>query len=274
MPAATDLPRILMLPPEVPLHLNRIEIELRYTPAALALGLPEDRARELARTAQRIAELVQTGFLCRPFAPDPSARLGVRLAAPDRLVIGFAGAGAHVNLLVLMIRLLYRYHQTPAGLYEAAVAAAENPAEVDSWFTRMVFAEHVAGIALRQIEAVPGAPMRRTPDGMRALSQDMGLPGTGPLAPEPVIEAELLSVKGPVALQEDVGDAWLQVAQFGLFLPPDFPAAHEPGDEGLASGPKGKGLEIEEISVEQVFLFELLAVLSAGRIAQLAVTAS
>ncbi len=262
--------RTMQFPPEVPLHLTRIEIEIAYRTQAVADGWPADRAGELSRVAAHLAGLLRAGFLCRPSGPDDSARVGVRQSGPDRVMIGYAGRGAHVNLLVLLLRLVHRYHQTPPEVEANLRAAAADPAEVASYFTPLVFADLIAAVAARQLVAAPGSPMRATPDGTRALSQDMPVPGSGPLSPDPVVEAELLRATGVPAPDEDVADHWLSVSQFAAFLPPGHDPAHEPGDEAFHA--EGKALEIEAIGVEQVFLFELLAVLSGGRMAQVRVT--
>jgi hypothetical protein len=267
--------RVLQLPHEMPLHLQRIELEVGYRLQAVQDGFPADRLAAMAAAAEDLGALVRAGFLCRPFGPDDSARVAVKQQAPDRLLFGYAGRGAHVNLLVVMLRLILRFHQTPPGVYEELLASAEDPSEVAEYFTPMVFGELISAIAARQLVAVPGAPMRPTPDGARALSQDMPVPGSGPLTPAPVVEAELLRVASAVPPPDEaLEDHWLSLSQFAVFLPPGLPAEFEPGDEGFFAGERGKTLEIEEISVEQVFLFEFLNVLSGGRIGQLAVTAS
>jgi hypothetical protein len=267
--------RVLQLPPEVPLHLQRIELEVGYRLQAVQDGFPPDRLAAMAAAAEDLGALLRAGFLCRPFGPDDSARVAVKQLAPDRVMFGYAGRGAHVNLLVLMLRLILRLHQTPTGVYEDLLASAEDPAEVAEYFTPMVFADLIGAIAARQLVAVPGAPLRATPDGARALSQDMPLPGSGPLSPDPVLQAEMLRVAAAVPPPDEaLEDHWLSLSQFAVFLPPGCDPEFEPGDEGFYAGERGKTLEIEEISVEQVFLFELLNLLSGGRIGQVAVTAS
>jgi hypothetical protein len=265
--------RVLQFPPEFPLHLQRIEIEIGYTAKAVADGFPPERTAELARVLDHLAGLVRAGFLCRPHGPDDSARLAARQSGPDRIVLGFAGRGVHVNLVVILLRLIHYYHHTPPSVLEGLKAAATDPAEVAEYFTPMNFPELVSGIAARLLVAVPGAPMRSAPDGSRALSQDMPLPGTGPLGSDAVTEAEVLRVTGAQAPDDELADHWLSVSQFDSFLPIGFEPEFAPGDEEFFPGPKGAGLEIEEISVEQVFLFEFLNVLSGGRIGQLAVAA-
>jgi hypothetical protein len=271
----TAMARALQFPPEVPLHLQRIEIEVHYKLQAVQDGFPPDRAAELGSVAENLAALLRAGFLCRPFGPDDSARVAVKQTAPDRVLFGYAGRGAHLNLLVVMLRLIHRFHQSPPGLHEELLAAADDPAEVAEYFTPMVFDDLIATIAARQLVAVPGAPMRATPDGARALSQDMPVPGSGPLTPDPVVEAELLRLKSAVPPPgEALEDHWLSVSQYAVFLPPGHDPAFEPGDEMFYEGLRGKALDVEEISIEQVFVFEFLNLLAGGKLAGLAVEAS
>jgi hypothetical protein len=271
----TALSAALQFPPEVPLHLQRIEVEVAYKLKAAQDGFPADRATELASVAENLAALVRAGFLCRPFGPDATARIAVKQSAPDRLIFGYAGRGAHVNLLVVMLRLIHRYHQTPPGVHEELLAAAEDPAEVAAYFTPMVFGDLISSIAPRQLVAVAGSPMRAAPDATRALSQDMPVPASGPLGADPVLEAELVRVKGAVPPPDPtVEDHWLSVSQFAVFLPPGHDPAFEPGDEGFFEGQRGKALEVEEISIEQVFLFEFLNLLANGKLPGLAVEAT
>jgi hypothetical protein len=274
MSIAEDLARALRLPLQVPLHLGRIELEVIYTAEAVAEGLPAERAGEMAIVAGHLTYLLRAGFLCRPAGPDPSAVLSVAQTTPDRVLVGYAGRGAHVNLLVLMLRLIWGYHQSPPDAFDSLVMALGSEKEARELFRDLQFRRLIALVTARQLVALPGAAMRDAPDAMRGLSQDMPAPGTGRLSDSPVIEAESLKVQPFIdPPDEDMEDAWLSAAQVPLFLPPGFDPEFEEGEEYFVEAKGRKSLKIEEISVEQVFLFEFLNVLSGGRIGQLAVTA-
>lgn len=269
MSVPDDIARALRLPPEVPLHLTRIEVEIAYTPDAVAEKLPEERAAEMAGLAAHLTHLLRAGFLCRPGGADPSARVGVMQTAPDRVLIGYAGRGAHVNLLVIFLRMAWAFHQSPADAFDSLVAALGSEDEAREVFRDLQFPKLVAAVTAKQLAAAPGAPMRSAPDAMRALSQDMPQPTSGPLPGGAVVDAEVIKMTpGAPVPDEDMEDAWLSVAQLSLLMPPGYAPEHEPGDEYFETSKGAKTLRVEEISIEQVFLFEFLDLLSDGKLAQ------
>ena len=113
------------------------------------------------------------------------------------------------------------------------------------------------------------------PDGSAVVSDDMPVPASGPLTTELVVEAETVRLVAAVPPPDDaLEDNWLTIAQFAAFLPPGHEPGFEPGEEQFMPRKKGKVLEIEAISVEQPFLFELLDLLAGGRLGEYRIEAS
>lgn len=265
---AKQLSRVLRLPARMPLHVSRLELDLHYKRAALREGVPAERAREMAYVGEALTRLLRAGFVCRPAGPDPTARVTVELAARGRVRLAYAGRGVHANLLVLFIRLIYAYHQTPPGTFERVVADLGEDAAREVFF-EFDFDALVDAIALHRVVGLPDARTVATPKGVAALAKDMPLPASGRVAGGRILDAELLRVTpGMDVPDEELEDAWLSCSQVPLFLPPGHDAEFEPGDEWFETTASKRVLRVVEISVEQVFLFELLDMLSGGRVAR------
>lgn len=269
---AKQLARVSRLPARVPLHLSRIELSLAYRRPALRDGVPSERASEMAGVAESLTQLLRAGFLCRPGGPDPTALVTVEQTAAARVRFVYAGRGVHANLLVALIRLIYAYHQTPPGTFES-IAAQFGEAQAREFFYEFEFDRLVAAITLDRLVGRPGAAQVAAPKGTRALAKDMPLPASGPIEVEgPVLDAELLRVTPGMDVPDDeLENAWLSCSQVPLFVPPGHDAEFEPGDEWFDASPAKRVLRVAELSIEPPFLFELLDMLSGGRIERLRV---
>jgi hypothetical protein len=268
MTVLTDLAAVLHLPEPVPSVVTGLTIDVVYTPAAVVKGMAKDRALAVSDTLAHLQTLLRAGFLSLPFAADPTAELATTVPHSSSLRVTYRGAGAHINLIHPLVRVLHSLHSTPDDGFAMLVAALGDEDAARAIYDGVVFTDCVVGITITGLHPHPAAtPIARL--GPIAVMDAMPFPATGPLAADPIISAEMLRLNAVIG--DTLDDAWLSLSGFGAFVPPDTKAAFVPGEEDVF-GHGGQTL-IRNITVEQVFLFAYLQVLTGGRLPQLALTA-
>jgi hypothetical protein len=200
MTALTDLAAVLHLPEPIPSVVTGMTINVTYTPAAGVKGIAGERAAVVGQTLGHLQTLLRAGFLLQPFAPDPTASIAVTLPDSGHLRIIYRGAGAHVNLIHLVIRVLHSLHSTPEEGFAMLVAALGDEDAARAVYDGVVFADCVAGIAITAVQPHPSA-VQIARLGSAALMDSMPFPATGPLSADPVVEVDRL------VLNAVVGDA-------------------------------------------------------------------
>lgn len=268
MSAQADLFKSLRIAGELPEVITALQIELRYAPDALQNGLPEDRLEEVTEMLEYLGLLLQAGFLSRPFTPQSRIQLEAQLPEANLLRLRFRGAGQHCNLIPLLLRMLHGLHQTPADAFAELVAALDSEDRAREVFEGIDYARTVLHLAVA-VQGAEGAALQpASPD--QARRGGVPLPASGPLSPERVIEAEAVRVMGlPEGLEvdDDLENAFLTVAMTGAFLPLDHDPYFDPGE--AETWTDGDVLQIDDVAMEQAFLFEWINMLSGGGIAAL-----
>lgn len=248
------------LPPAPPMVATGLELILTYTPQAVEEGLPDECADPLADDLEKLGRLLRAGFLARPFGAR-SPRLAFERAGPDQSRIVFEGDGAHINLLTVLLRIVHSHHQTPDGAFEELVAAIGDEETARAVFGGIVFAEAIERIDVTATGAAGAASVELPFDAVidEAAGSD-GEPG------DALIEAERLLVAGVPegAIDPDIEDALLTMTGVPAFIPIGADPEFEPGEEEIFFGAEAEGapLIIDNISIQRVFLFEMLNCLS------------
>jgi hypothetical protein len=268
MTTLTDLAAVLHLPEPLPSVVMGLTVDVAYTPTARVKGMAADRAVELADTFAHLTQLLQAGFLSRPFAPDATARVSVTVPDGRHLRVTYHGAGVHVNVIHPIVRLIHALHSTPDDGFALLVAALGDADAARAIYDGVVFTDCVAGIAVTDVHPHPAATaIARL--GPVATMDGVPFPATGPLAADPTIHAANLTLSAGVTDTHD--DAWLPLSGLGAFVPPDTKVDYALGDEEVFVQ-RDRTL-IQTITVEQVFLFEYLQMLTMGRLPDLALRA-
>jgi hypothetical protein len=265
----------LRLPEVIPETLTGVRLTVAYTRAAVAAGrLAEalDREFGMAGAVDDLAALLRAGFLSRPPVGPAPARAGLARVGPDCIVVDVEGPGLHPNVILLLLRLAHAEHQSPP---EATLEALTEALDGDEEAARAAhdtntFAEIVDALTVEvtgRLDA-PASPL----DIARARRRGAHLPATGPLGPDPIVSAAEIRFAGMTTaeLDDDLEDACLSLSMGGAFLPLGFRPEFEPGDEELffTEGADGRPvLVVREITMEEVFLFELAACLNGGALA-------
>jgi hypothetical protein len=268
MTMLTDLAAVLHLPEPLPSVVTGLTVDVAYRPAAKVKGMAKESAAKLADTLAHLQTLLQAGFLAHPFAPDPTAQMAVAVPNSAHLRITYRGAGAHVNVIHPIVRLIHALHSTPDDGFAMLVAALEDEDAARAIYDGVVFTDCVASISVTDIQAHPAAHVIARL-GPSATMEGMAFPATGPLATDPAINAERLRLNAVVG--DGLDHAWLSLSGLAAFVPPDTKAEFELGDEEIFV--VRDHTVIRNITVEQVFLFAYLQVLTAGRLPDLALTA-
>jgi hypothetical protein len=268
MTMLTDLAAVLHLPEPLPSVVTGLTVDVAYKPAAKVKGMASESAAKLADTLVHLQTLLQAGFLAHPFAPDPTAQMVVAVPNAAHLRITYRGAGAHVNMVHPIVRLIHVLHSTPEDGFAMLVAALGDEDAARAIYDGVVFTDCVASISVSDIQAHPAAQVIARL-GPSATMEGMPFPATGPLATDPAINAETLRLNGVAG--DALNDAWLSLSGLAAFVPPDMKVEYELGEEEIFA--VGDHTVIRNISVEQVFLFAYLQVLTAGRLPDLALTA-
>lgn len=268
MTALTDLAAVLHLPESLPSMLAGLTIDVTYTVAAADKGMAEESAESVGETLAHLETLLRAGFLSQPFATDPAAAISVTAPDDSHLRVTYRGAGAHVNLIHPLVRVIHNLHSSPEDGFAMLVEALGDEDAARAAYGGVVFADCVADITISAIQPHPSAaPIAEL--GMVAVMEGMPLPATGLLSDDPVIEAERLRLNAVVG--EELDEAWLSLSGFAAFVPPDTAVEFELGEEEIFA--HRDHTVIRNISVEQVFLFAYLQTLMAGRLPQLTLTA-
>lgn len=255
--------------PEQPDIVTGVRATLAYSPEAKAGGLPEERADVWGSIAEDIATCMSRGFLARPVTTEAAVGCDAALSETRDLVIRLdCPGGAHVNVMVVMLRLLAGTHQTPASAFEELVIALDGDREAAAEISGgMDFARDVAGITIEPVSP-PGAPV--SPMDIRfARRRGAHLPASGPFGNDRVIDAAEARFSGAsvAALDPDLEDALLSMAGTEAFVPLGHEARFTPGDEEWWNPQPGL-LTASAISMEQVFLFEAAACLNGGTLSK------
>lgn len=242
---------------------------LSYSQTARAGGMPEERADVWGAIAEDIAACMSSGFLARPVATRAEVTCDAGLSGARDLVVHInCPGGAHVNLLVVLLRLLAATHQTPPWAFKELLIAMDGDREAAAEMANALdFDRDVAGLAIETFGA-PDAP-RDTMDMRFARRRGAHVPASGPPGDACVIDAELLRFEGISAegLDPDLEDALLSLSGTEAFLPLGHEARFTPGDEEWWI-PESGLLTARDISMEEVFLFEAAACLNAGELSK------
>ncbi|MEL7165811.1 MAG: hypothetical protein AAGL96_10085 [Pseudomonadota bacterium] len=251
--------------PEV---VTRVVVTVQYTPEAVARNLPVDRQSVWDLFAEDLAVLLGSGYLSRPFQPQVPATVTAVLEGAERLVITINTTGAHVNLVHALIRMVLATHQTPAdAAVRLLVEAGGDDVEAAEAYNHMVFDTDI-GAVMVQVKGPDG--LEPIPVDIRgAIWHNVHVPPTGPLGGSPVIEADEITFSNLTFddVNEDVEDAFLSVSGMNAFIPTGFDAANEPGEEEVFVPARGTAV-VQNVSIEQIYLFELLATFNGGDISR------
>ncbi|WP_415919306.1 hypothetical protein [Tateyamaria sp. SN6-1] len=254
----------LNVPGTLPEVVTRVAITVQYSPAAAARDLPTDRFEIWHAMADEVADGLNKGFLTRPFAKDASAAGVVTMDGPDRMVIEVTTPGAHVNLVHVMVRLVVASHHTPADAYPRLLDALDGDEEAaNEAFNGMIFDRDIGALTVQVAGPEGLEPM--PVDIRQALWHNVHVPASGPIGDALLVEADEIAFTNlqADALDEDLEDAFLSLAGMNAFIPIGHDAAHEPGEEELFFTGPGT-LLAHTVSMEQIFLFELVATLNGG----------
>ncbi|MEO1083555.1 MAG: hypothetical protein AAFY88_04885 [Acidobacteriota bacterium] len=264
MTLAEQVFRRLQAPAVLPEVVTRVAVTLQYSPEASASDLPADRVEVWKDMAGEMAALLTMGFLSRSAAHGGPVAVTATLETPGRLVVVAETPGSHVNLVPMMVRLVVSTHDTPEGAFQELLNALEgDEAAAREAFGGMNFDQDVEAITVE----VSG------PDGSEATAAEIRsaswrgvpLPASGRLAGDDVVEADEITFTGLVAdgLDPDLEDNFLSLSGMQAFLPIGFDPAHGAGDEEFFFSAPAV-LTVHGISIEQVYLFELVATLTGG----------
>ena len=264
MSATSDILASLQIAPALPDVVTGIEAKVIYTDAALANDLPNNRQDIWQDIVNDLVTLLRAGFLSRPHSSQASIRGECRLENSKTLSIRVQGPGLHVALVTAMIRMIHATHHTPEGSYEELLAALDfDEVAAKEAFGGMVYSQDVDALTV-SVSPQPGSPQRPF-DLQQGHLAGLTTPGSGPLSPNPVIQAHRLIFDGVAILDLDVDleDAFLGLSGTMAFVPLDADPEFEPGDEELFI-PEPGTLMVDDISIEQGMLFEFLACLQQG----------
>lgn len=264
MTAQSELLARLRIAPNLPEAITRIDIWVNYSEVAIANDLPQDRKETWEETLEELTALLKIGFLSRPSGKQTQVFAQAELETKDRLRISLQTPGTHMALITVLLRLIHSTHQTPAGAYEALLAALDfDEAAAQNAFGGMIYSRDVAMVSVNVVAAPNSA--ERPFELQQGHLAGMVLLADGPLAPEPVIDAQRICFAGLELseLSEDLEDNFLNLSGACAFLPFDAKPEFEPGNESIYLSEPDK-LTIDEISIEQPILFELLTCLHQG----------
>jgi hypothetical protein len=268
MSTLTDLAAVLHLPEPLPSIVTGLTFDVAYKPAAKVKGMAKESAAKLTDTLAHLTVLLRAGFLAHPFASDPTAQIAVTVPNSAHLHVIYRGAGVHVNLIHPIVRVIHALHSTPEDGFAMLVAALGDEDAARAIYDGVVFTDCVASISVTDIQAHPAAHVLARL-GPSATMEGMPFPATGPLAADPAINAERLHLNAIVS--DHLDHAWLSLSGLAAFVPPDTKAEYDLGEEEIFAA--SDHTVIRHITVEQVFLFAYLQVLTAGHLPDLALTA-
>ena len=266
----------LSIPGTLPEVVTRGVATLSYSQDALDNGRPEERAEVWQEMCEDLVRLLEVGFLARPFAAQVPVSASAVLTGPDKLVITVETSGAHVNLVHVLVRLIVATHHTPDDGFQRVLDAVDGDVDkANEVFGGLVYDRDVGALTVQVAGPEGLEPM--PVDIRAALWHNVHVPASGPLGDAILMEAEETVISNLTFddLDEETEDAFLTISSMNAFIPIGLDAVHEPGDEEMfLSGPGT--LTVHTISIEQVFLFELVATLNGGDIsrAQAEVTAA
>lgn len=263
----------VQISPTLPEIVTRVQASIVYTPKALEDEWPEDRYDSWVDTMEDLTRLLNYGFLARPASSQAVTTCSATMSAPNTLVLGIeTQGGAHINLVILLLRLIYSTHQTPPDAFAKLVAAFDGDEEAaKEVYGGINLNDHVDAVRL-DVAGQEGAESLQF-DLRYAYQPNCFLPASGPVSEQSVVEFDLLRFSGMsvTTLDEDYEDAFLLISSLDSFLPIGFSAASEPGEEEIVIRADGTAT-IEDISIEQVFLFEALACANGGTLAGVTLT--
>jgi hypothetical protein len=268
MTTLTDLAAVLHLPEPLPSVVMGLTFDVAYTRAAKVKGMAKDRAVELADTLAHLEMLLRAGFLSRPFGADPAASISVTVPSSSHLRVTYQGTGAHVNLIHPIVRMIHAIHSTPDEGFAMLVAALGDADAARAIYDGVVFTDCVAGLTISDVLPHPAAGLIARL-GPVAVMEGVPFPASGPLATDSTINADMLRLNAVVSDRAD--HDWLSLSGLMAFVPPDTKAECALGEEEIFA--LGDHTVIRRITVEQVFLFEYLQMLTAGHLPQLTLTA-
>ncbi|MEM6757861.1 MAG: hypothetical protein AAF601_00135 [Pseudomonadota bacterium] len=247
--------------PEV---VSRVAVTVQYAPEAVARDLPVDRQSVWGLFAEDLAVLLSSGFLSRPFQAQVPATVTAVLEGAERLVITVNTTGAHVNLVHALVRMVVATHQTPADAAARLLVEAGGDEEATAEaYNRMIFDQDI-GALMVQVKGPDG--LEPIPVDIRgAIWHNVHVPTTGPLGDGPVVEADEITFTNLSFenINEDVEDTFLSISGLNGFVPVGFDAQNEPGEEEIFVPNRGTAV-VQNVSIEQTYLFELLATLNGG----------
>mgnify|MGYP006265914093 CR=1 FL=1 len=258
----------LQIAPEQPEIVTDVTATLFYSHAAKAGGMPEERADVWGTIADDIAACMSRGFLARPVTTRAEVACDAALSdARDLVVRLHCPGGAHVNVLVVLLRLFAATHQTPASAFTELLIAMDGDRDAAAEMANALnFDRDVARLTIETVgsSAAPFVQM----DMRFGRTRGAHVPASGPLGDARVIDAELLHFEGVSAaeLDPDLEDALLSLSGTDAFVPLGHNADFTLGDEEWWSPEPGR-LTARDISMEQVFLFEAAACLNGGTLA-------
>lgn len=260
----------LHAPAEMPEIVTRVHVALKYSASAVAEDLPVERLEIWEEMAEEVTRLLGHGFLSRPVAQDVPARVSASLTGPDELTLIVETPGAHANLVVLLIRLLAATHHSPDGAFQELLTALDGDTDAAlEVFGGMIFERDVALVTV-QTTGPEGVAMQPF-DARVGRSRGAHLPASGLLDEERVIEADVIRFQGVATtdIDPDLEDAFLSLSGMQGFVPFDFSSENEPGEEEFFA-PASDTLAVNGVSMEQVFLFEMIACLNGGDLSRVA----
>lgn len=258
--------------PEQPGIVTDVRATLAYSQHAKAGGMPEERADVWGTIAEDIAACMSRGFLARPAAPKAEVMCDAALSdARDLVVRLHCPGGAHANVLVVLTRLFAATHQTPASAFDELLIAMDGDRDAAAEMANALdFDRDVASLTI-ETAGLPAAPLSSV-DMRFARRRGAHVPANGPLGDARVIDADVLRFAGVTVteLDPDLEYALLSLSGTGAFLPLGHSADFTPGDEEWWMPEPGR-LTAQDISMEQVFLFEAAACLNGGTLSKVTV---
>lgn len=258
----------LHVPGTLPEVVIRVIITIRYSAQATERGLPADRKTHWDGMCEELEGLLKVGFLARPWSGDIPASVTAQPDGANGLVITATTSGAHVNLVHAMVRLVVASHHTPDGAFAEVLRINDGDVEAArAMFNGMVIDRDVDAIMVQASGPDGIEPMQV--DIRNAIWHNVHMPTTGILGEDAVLQAGEVTFTNLAidSFDEEIDFNYLGVAGMDAFLPIGFPADHEPGEEELFCPEPGMMLA-HDISIEQVYLFELLAAINGGDISR------
>jgi len=259
----------LRIAAEQPEIVTGVTATLAYSQEARASGMPDERADVWSFIAEDVVACMSCGFLARPSKTAAEVTCDAALSdARDLVVRLHCVGGAHVNVLVVLLRLFAATHQTPASAFKELLIAMDGDRDAAAEMANAInFDRDVASLTFETVGPAD-APLAAM-DMRFARKRGAHGPAISPLGDARVIDAEHVLFEGVSAphFDTDLESALLSLSGTDAFLPLGHSARFTPGDEEWWI-PKPGLLTVRDISIEQVFLYEVAACLNGGTLSK------